>query len=699
MLKDLVFPPTFIKSRNEIYDEFYKPCMENSSRYDRITGFFGSSIFIVINRSLIKFIENKGKIRIICSPILSDEDIDAINKGYFEKIGSKSIDLINEIIDELLREHPNATLVTSKLITTGILEIRLAVLGENIGDNRLMHDKAGVFRDNSGDAVGFRGSINETFKGVSSSGNTESFDVFTSWEDGKDKERVRIVINQFEEMWEGKEKGIKIFSFPDDSIAKMRDMKCDKSIQELISEIIPDNALNTCNWFAEIGPNARKAKSHQVEILDNWEKKNRKGLFKMCTGSGKTFTALCAMRDAIFNRSEIPIVVVPSKLLLEQWKKEIDNTFNGEVHVLTVGGKYRFDASKVRRITNPRHNIKRCILTTYHSLSKIAFIEAANWGKHILLICDEVHNIGSDSFSKILNVDCGPRIGLSATPERYFDESSTDRIFKFFGQVIHPVYEISDAIRDDILCRYFYEINEVCLTDEEQCNWNKLTMRINKLIASKKTSDISIKDIQGLNHLLFKRSDIIKKSIRKIDVASQIILSEFVLGQKWLVYLDDSEQLNELKNVLLRVDKFRGQVLEYHTNSESNLSQTLLHYKSSGGVLLSINCLDEGIDIPEIERAIIVASSKNPRQYIQRRGRVLRKSKGKSFAYIYDCIVLPSGLYEDGKTNMSIVKSEIARARSFSLNSESRFIVEKRLDIIMSNYNIDIEEGNYGTED
>ena len=218
----MTFLPTYIKSRNEIYEEFYKPCMENSIRYDRITGYFGSSIFLVINKALKTFIENKGKIRIICSPVLTDNDINAIHAGYLEKTKDNIASSINEILTELEKEYPNSVKLLSKLISLGFLEIKLAVFDNDTAYYRLMHDKAGVFVDSFGNAVAFRGSINETFKGVSEFGNSESFDAFTNWENNKDTERVNIVIDQFEKMWSNDEPQLRTFELPSESLDRIK---------------------------------------------------------------------------------------------------------------------------------------------------------------------------------------------------------------------------------------------------------------------------------------------------------------------------------------------------------------------------------------------------------------------------------------------------------------------------------------------
>jgi len=165
-----------------------------------------------------------------------------------------------------------------------------------------------------------------------------------------------------------------------------------------------------------------------------------------------------------------------------------------------------------------------------------------------------------------------------------------------------------------------------------------------------------------------------------------------------LIYLDDSEQVIQLKELLEKHEFLKGNVFEYHTKTENDLSQTINHFKTSGAILLSINCLDEGVDIPSIDHAIILASSKNPRQYIQRRGRVLRKSEGKNFAYIYDCLVSPNLSENNIQKKFSIIRGEIIRAMKFSETAVNNG-VKNQIKIIMNNNGIELIEGeftNYG---
>ena len=217
-LKNFSFLTSYNKAENDIAEEFYLPCMRNSTRYDRISGYFGSTIYIIAWEALQEFISNNGKMRIICSPLLSDEDAAAVSEGYSARnnaILSKAIeDEVKDLLDNEYLSAPSKLL--SYLVSEGIIDIKIAVPSgrESSGVRRLFHDKVGVFSDNFGCSVGFRGSMNETFKGLSSDGNIESIDVFPSWLDQRDSQRLHEAQENFEKLWKEQMPGVTVYPFP-----------------------------------------------------------------------------------------------------------------------------------------------------------------------------------------------------------------------------------------------------------------------------------------------------------------------------------------------------------------------------------------------------------------------------------------------------------------------------------------------------
>jgi superfamily II DNA or RNA helicase len=168
--------------------------------------------------------------------------------------------------------------------------------------------------------------------------------------------------------------------------------------------------------------------------------------------------------------------------------------------------------------------------------------------------------------------------------------------------------------------------------------------------------------------LLIRRARIAKKASKKIDLARQVISRNYQDGEHWLVYCEDSDQLDRVREAL-KADGFSP--IEYHSGMRGDRHATLDWFKMFGGLLISIRCLDEGVDIPAVSHALILASSQNPRQFIQRRGRVLRKSDGKHFAVIHDAIVLPVSLDLEPEQT-SLLKSEMLRSIEFANNAVNK---------------------------
>lgn len=692
------FLPIYSKDVNDLYSEFYKPCMENSLQYDRITGFFGSSIFAIITDSLKEFIKNDGKIRIICSQVISSEDCDAIVKGYKDK--EKIEDAITE---EIIKEIENLSTsskkeleVLSTLIKYGVLDIKVSVFlghGNNIASySQLVHDKIGIFTDDKGAKVVFGGSMNETFSGISNQGNLESFSVYTNWDNEKDTRRVEIYSERFNNIWNRKSDSVLTYNFPDEALKIIKTYESNMDLIALINDYIDSNAANIQDrWYAEKGENRRRVRKHQKDALDDWEKKNRQGIFEMATGSGKTFTALCAIRDSV-DKKEIPLIVVPSNILMSQWEKEVEKTFGDEEVSILVCGDNNNSWQKdglLYKFTNPNLKTKRIVLATIQTASKDKFINLIYQSESLFLIVDEVHRSGSDSFSKIFGINSGPRMGLSATPKRFRDPIGTKKIYDYFKNEVYPKYDLFQAIKDGNLTPYDYEFKIVYLSNAEQNKWNKITAEINKKIAINLTNN-STKEVMPedsyLQKLLIDRARIVKKAKDKTRVAIETIKEFYEDGQKWLVYCEDTEQLENVFQELRR-NKIRSYI--YISDMKSDKAETLNLFEKIGGVLVAIKCLDEGVDIPSVTHALILASSTNPREYIQRRGRILRKSPNKEKSVIIDCIVLPNtNVIDDINPGLSIIRSELARAYYFGRHALNKDLIDYELNKIIINNRI-----------
>lgn len=630
-------------------DGFYKPCLDNSITYDRAVGYFRSSIFAVVGQPFVDFARRGGKARFICSPSLTEDDARAIASGYIQR-NAVVESAVSRDIDALLSDPTGGyrTKLLATLIKFGALDMKIAI---RCGGNGIYHEKIGVFSDGRGHQVSFLGSANETWSAWHAEGNHESIEVFRSWLPS-DEERVQSHHKIFDLLWSGETPGVDTIEFPEAQRRKLL---------TAAAQGLDDPEIDLPH---SIDPRLRRLLPHQATAIDLWEKAGCRGVFEHATGSGKTFTAIVAIKRHLV--AEQPaIVLVPSQLLLEQWRVEIEVEIPDATVLMAGAGYVKWkDGGRLRAHTSPDLGMNRIVLATMQTAASELFIKNVFGGKHLLIVADEIHQIGSLFNSRALAIATGASLGLSATPIRYGDPEGTAKIFERFGPVIPPPFTLQDAIKVGRLVNYEYHPHPIHLDEEEAASWKSLTKQISFELAKLKNEHSSAK--VGLSEkakmLLIARSRIAKKARVKPGLAASVICKEFQEGQRWLVYCEDTDQLGQTM-ALLTQGGLRP--MEYHTGMAGDRPAALEWFKSFGGVLVSIKCLDEGIDIPAVSHAFILASSQNPRQFIQRRGRVLRKSGDKQLAVIHDAIVVPVDPQEESD-QISLLKAEMIRALQFA---------------------------------
>lgn len=701
-LSDYEFKSSYNKLEDDVSAEFYMPCMRESVRYDRISGYFGSSVYIVAWDALRSFINNSGKMRIVCSPFLSEEDQEAISQGVAaredEIIRDAMIEETKDIINEPSLKKPSRLLAC--LITAGVIDIKIAVVknGTDSKALKLYHDKAGVFYDAGGNRVGFRGSFNETFKGLSNDGNIESADVFQSWDQGKEKERVDEISGTFNRLWNHMYPTVKLYDLPVEVQAQIKEYAAGYSWEELLDEITV-RMHEEEKWAPERHTHRYHLMNHQTEALNKWEKQGFRAVYQGCTGCGKTMIAIAAARYML-ERGKCVIILVPSKLLLYHWRDEIIekmSDYDRKILLCGDGNSSWRNPGVLYNWTSPDADLHKIVIAMMDTAVKKEFLSAINQGDHLFVIADEVHNMGAPLKQHFFRVDTGARLGLSATPERFGDPEGTQAIFDYFGDLLQPPFTLQDAISKKVLTPYYYYPQSISLTDKEQEEWDEISKKIAKHYAIASSSIKNGERDTYIELMQIQRARIIKKAENKKTKALEIIKRYYKPGQKWLVYCEDKEQLHEVNLMLLR----RGvSSYVYFADMPGDKDNTLEHFKKNGGVLVSIKCLDEGVDIPATTHALILASSKNPREFIQRRGRILRKAEGKNFSFLYDVIATPAGSSKMQDKSMSIVYGELSRAIGFGEGARNRASCTTDLKLIAIDYGIDYREfTNGGYED
>ncbi|WP_410666755.1 DEAD/DEAH box helicase family protein [Amycolatopsis sp. cmx-4-68] len=638
MLRDRDYAPSYDKGIDNIAEDFYLPCMRSASTYDRISGYFSSAIFSIAWPALKDFVNAGGKMRLICSPVFSAGDAGALRDGYAaltdDELAEALISELRVLLDGDKSRKPAQIL--SGLIVAGVVDVKLAIVSEtaSAGDRRLFHDKVGLFADKAGDVVGFRGSMNETFLGLAADGNLESIDVFPSWSGGRDTERVVAARERFEELWNNKVSAVHVRSIPEGALAEIRLAGREDW------EVLVDEALAEASVRAHTPPNARPLRDHQVQALATWELHGRRGLLEHATGSGKTYTAIQAMRTVLDDGGSV-IVLVPSALLLSQWSTEIATHLADIMpRILLVGdGNDEWRHDDLLRPWTTETTGARIVIATLSTAATDAFMTRIAKNSKMLVVADEAHRLGSPIAQRLLQLDAPWRLGLSATPERAGDPEGTEKLLGYFEGILPPPYTLTDAIRDRILTPYNYLPHPVELEPAEQARYDDLTRKVRREAGRRSRTATDAPDNDRLRMLAIARARILKQARGKLELAVRVIVEHYQPGQRWLVYCDSAQQLSDVRQA---IGANGLDTLEYHSSMAGNRSATLAELEINGGILVSVRCLDEGIDLPAVSHALILASSRNPREFIQRRGRILRRYPGKTLAFLHDAVVVPA---------------------------------------------------------
>jgi superfamily II DNA or RNA helicase len=620
-----------------------------ASRYDRAVGYFRSSVLLITGSAIVEFAQRGGTIRLIASPSLTAEDIEALTAAYSTREIVAEQALLRDVESLLATvplRQPSEALAT--LVSLGIVDVRIALREDGRG---IYHEKLGLFRDPFDNGVSFRGSSNETWAAWHLEGNVESFEVFTTWSNAADAARVRKHEEYFERLWAGFTPGVSVMPFPEAARRKLCTI-AKPSLDELTER--PIRRIDS----------GREPLPHQRDAINAWTVAGYRGILEHATGSGKTYSATMAIRTHAADGGA-SLVLVPSVILLNQWFTELRRELPDAAILRAGGGNNTWrQAGHLRSFAAHLENTApRIVLATMRTASTSDFIAQLGTPQELLVIADEVHQTGSTENRQLFAIDAKKRLGLSATPQRAGDDIGTAALFAYFGPVIQPPFTLRDAIAAGRLVHYEYHPHFAEMTHDELSAWLAITSDLNREIArASKPGQHSPTVSERAKLLLIQRSRIVKKASRKVQLAKQVIADTYEPGQRWLVYCEDLSQLNEVRDGLRAMDL---EVHEYHSAMTGDRAGTLRWLTDFGGILVSIRCLDEGVDIPEVSHALILASSQNPRQFIQRRGRVLRTAPGKTLAWVHDALVVPPQGEEAG-SSMSFARSEIARALQFA---------------------------------
>lgn len=736
---------------------FFSEALCNATSFDIKLGFFSSSAINVLADGFAAFLYNGGRMRMIINDVLSEEDRNAmvvaesdINTPYFD------LTAIDRISYTLSKRDEHFFECLSWLIRHERIEIK--IITPKVG-NGIAHSKCGVFSDGI-NKVAFDGSCN--FSRMALIENIESINAFCDWDGERDNDRINDIINDFNRTFSGEDQTVKYLK-TDQIITHITKVYKHKNIKELLEDeqrilhnVIENNVSDSIRRIlmrakdkvtAIVDTLNKEKKSikdkhsvipipqfpfpepraYQKEAFNNW-KISQKGLFAMATGTGKTLTSLNCLLQ-IYNKFKFyqALILVPTITLVEQWEDECKR-FNFS-HIIKVssknhGWRSEIDDIKLKESLAEDDELPSSfiIIATYASFSReSAFKQLMSLSKktqrQMLLIADEAHNVGAPNIiSKLDQVKILRRIGLSATPERQFDDNGNNAVMKFFGCDDKYTFEYSmkDAIDNGFLCRYKYYPHVVRLNEGEMAEYKKISLQLAKFYNIDEGTFSDADDI--VMRLLLKRKRIIHKAQNKEDVFCQIVKQRFEEcgNLKYtLVYVPEGIQLENVAqyamtdNPINEVDV--DKLIDKYTQIIQKISPTTTVKKFISGiqnrdevlkkfangdieVLTSMKCLDEGVDVPRSELAIFCASTGNPRQFIQRRGRILRTHPDKHIAIIHDLVVAPEFDSTEGNYNMerNLLKGELQRVKDFAGLSENPAFAYNELEEITNYYNLSI---------
>lgn len=607
-------------SEDNLIDELYTPCLKWAERFDRGVGYFTTGWLTYNIAGLSDFASRGGKMRLITSPILSTEDTDAII-GAENQDGSTFLRLEAALLEnvETLKREMEADIINafSWMLYDGIIDMRFAIPCKKLEEGDF-HDKFGVFYKGN-DALSFSGSINDSKHGFQ---NYESIKVFKTW--AGTQEYVDADTARFEKIWNRKDRNLKMFTIP-------------QAVKNKIFELrTPDRPYSL--------PAGSSKWVHQDIAVKTFLEKEH-GILAMATGTGKTVTAMKII-NKLFDSGEIRRVVITmyGNDLLDQWAIQIrENYKNKQIN-------YHYASQKMMKdfVMHPDDSIL-ILSRDSRNLSKLLDLFdrlPGDYRNDTLFVFDEVHGAGSNTFVENLSGRLSPyryRLGLSATPEREYDEAGNDFLLNEIGEVIFE-FTLQDAIQKGILCEFNYIPLPYVLTEEEKLKKRKIIAAFN----AKKESGEPVDEKDMFTQLALVN----KTAVNKLEEFESLISQRPELLQKCIIFVQTMEYGAKLQKILVRYSD------KYHTYYADDEKINLENF-AAGKIdcLLTCKKVSEGIDISSVTNIILFSSDRSRLVTTQRIGRALRldKNNPEKKATVVDFVIEDS---EENDNNADAARAE-----------------------------------------
>lgn len=626
-LSDLQVDISYITyGKNNIRDALIIPALESAVYYKRSVGFFSTSVFDTILDGIVELAQNDGHIQIIASPHLSQDDVDAINLGYkarelvFKEAFLRNFDsAIDSLDDEKLQ-------LTSQLIALDILDIKIVDMNSENAEvyaDGNYHDKLGIITDSSGETIVFVGSPNETINGLKK--NYEKVRVFCSWLPGQDK-YVQNEVDEFDALWEGTNPFLKTYNFTNAQFEKI--IKIKQSERKAKSK-----------------GNAIVLRDYQEDAIKSWVKNGYHGFYVMATGTGKTWTAIYSAVELQTKNDAMIVICAPYKHLVRQWADDVVKAMPTSKIIMVSSEnpswEQQLTAEIVYQKIHPEKKIVVISTITSFNLDRFKRTIAKSKQKKLLIV-DEAHRFTKRSDQIKEQYDY--MLGLSATPFSGKNAAKGLELMAFFGGQVFNL-PIENALDRHFLVPYYYYPIFVNSTDDEEDRFRKKSAQMAACFKNGKCID---PESLALHHRA--RLRIIAMAAEKVERIDEI-LSHIKEKDHFIVYCgdgrlydDNDDEIRHIQFVKRRLSHlgFKSSQFTAAENMAERMDLVDTFNRGEIDALAAIRCLDEGINIPSIEGALILASNDDYREFVQRRGRILRTYGNKKHANIYDVIVLPS---------------------------------------------------------
>lgn len=669
--KEFAIEKSYInRGSNNFLDSLLKPALREAAYYRRSVGFFSSSVFSLLLNSLPSFIRNNGKIHLIVSPELSNDDIKAIQLGY-----EKKSDLLNrrflEDFDAEIRLFDDVGLDTlAELVARGILDVKVASVKNDFG---IYHDKLGILTDRVGNNVVFYGSPNSSANAYLN--NYEKIRVVRDWIQGEG-EAVRDEISEFDSMWENRNPYLEVFDFMESVKECILVVKEERSSGKKVKDPI-------------------ELYDYQKDAIQAWVDKGFRGFYVMATGTGKTWTAIYSAKRLLEEHKCLIVIAAPYKHLVRQWAEDVNKLFpDAETVLISSENPQWYTISKRLVLSQQYHPEKQIILiTTIKSFYSAKFEKVINLSdEEKLLIVDEAHRFTQRPEN--LRRAYSYMLGLSATPINGKQNENGIALLDFFGGLAYNL-PIEEALERNFLVHYNYFPVYVTATSAEEENFNAISSNMAGCFR-----DGVLIDRERFVKYVRARLRIMGMAEEKL-ARIKTLVDQIKEKDHFVVYCGDGrlfdeqdEEIRHIQFVQNQMDDMGIRTSQFTANENMDRRMELVDMfnKQEIDALVAIRCLDEGINIPSIKSALILSSNDDYREFVQRRGRILRKYKGKKSADIYDVVVLPSAMCP----KMAII--ELRRYYEYAklaLNKEERLA---ELQTLLSQYGLRLEDIMFNTD-